>query len=183
MMLHLKVLNLGEQDRLVACILYYMNLTILCVFIVELAFKVVTYGMTTFKHRMDVVDFFIVLLCFSLSLTIGGCDRSVNSAGLLIAFRLWRISHMVSSVKQEFDRKMVKEERMRTALEREVCKLRDYCVNQEYELQMYRLLLQQNHIALPTVLRMPRTPNTLNVIAEVNDADSSSKLESPPRGQ
>lgn len=76
---------------------------------------------------------------------------------------------MVASVKQEADRRMAKERRSRKALEREVYKLREYCLQQECELQMYRMMLQQNGIPQPTVLRAPPAPRTLNVIAEVNE--------------
>lgn len=84
---------------------------------------------------------------------------------------------MIASVKHEAERKMAKERRALRALEREVCKLREYCLQQEYELQMYRVILHQNGIPLPTVLRVPPTPRTLNVIAEVNDREERLRLQ------
>lgn len=84
---------------------------------------------------------------------------------------------MIASVKHEAERKMAKERRALRALEREVCKLREYCLQQECELQMYRVILHQHGIPLPTVLRVPATPRTLNVIAEVNEREERLRLQ------
>uniref|UniRef100_A0A914WG02 Uncharacterized protein n=1 Tax=Plectus sambesii TaxID=2011161 RepID=A0A914WG02_9BILA len=87
---------------------------------------------------------------------------------------------MVASVKAEAEKRVVKERRARRALEREVTKLREYCLQQECELQMYRLMLQQNNIPQPTVLRPPAAPRTLNVIAEVNETVDYDSDAAPP---
>ncbi|XP_003376407.1 conserved hypothetical protein [Trichinella spiralis] len=89
--------------------------------------------------------------------------RNFRQAALEIFF------NVVASVKMEAQRKIRKESRTKKALQREVCKLREYCLKQEYELQFYRLILQQNRIPLPTVLRIPRSPLTMSVTAEVNE--------------
>lgn len=87
---------------------------------------------------------------------------------------------MVASVKAEAEKRVVRERRARRALEREVTKLREYCLQQECELQMYRLMLQQNNIPQPTVLRPPAAPRTLNVIAEVNETIDYDSDPAPP---
>lgn len=73
-------------------------------------------------------------------------------------------------MKAQVEKRLAKERRGRKALEREVHKLREYCMQQEAELHIYRVMLQQNNIPQPTVLRLPTVPRTLNVIAEVNES-------------
>jgi len=82
---------------------------------------------------------------------------------------------MIEQVKHEAERKMAKERRSLRALEREVCKLREYCLQQDYELHTYRAILNHNCIPLPTVIRAPCAPRTLNVIAEVNEVELQQK--------
>ncbi|KRX95060.1 Carboxypeptidase M, partial [Trichinella pseudospiralis] len=172
-LIHLRMFELGNQSRVMICILHYFNISLLSLFFVELLLKLFVMGFTVFKHRMEMFDFTVIILSFSLSIVYGDCDRTADSAGLLISFRLWRIlrifENVIASVKMEAQRKIRKEGRTKKALQREVCKLREYCLKQEYELQFYRLILQQNRIPLPTVLRIPRSPLTMSVTAEVNE--------------
>lgn len=86
-------------------------------------------------------------------------------------------SAMMGGVRAEYERKLGKERRSKRALEREVGKLRKYCLQQECELQMYRCMLHDNNIAQPTVLRPPTAPRTLNVIVEVNEHESVHHLD------
>ncbi|KRX68238.1 Voltage-gated hydrogen channel 1, partial [Trichinella sp. T9] len=172
-LIHLRMFELGNESRVMICILHYFNIGVLSLFFVELVLKVFVMGFTIFKYRMEMFDFIVIILSFSLSIVYGNCNRTADGAGLLISFRLWRIlrifKNVVASVKMEAQRKIRKEGRTKKALQREVCKLREYCLKQEYELQFYRLILQQNRIPLPTVLRIPRSPLTMSVTAEVNE--------------
>ncbi|KRZ79040.1 Carboxypeptidase -like protein [Trichinella papuae] len=172
-LIHLRMFELGNQSRVMICILHYFNICVLSLFFVELVLKLFIMGFTVFKHRMEMFDFIVIILSFSLSIIYGDCGRTADGAGLLISFRLWRIlrifKNVVASVKMEAQRKIRKEGRTKKALQREVCKLREYCLKQEYELQFYRLILQQNRIPLPTVLRIPRSPLIMSVTAEVNE--------------
>ncbi|KRZ18696.1 Carboxypeptidase -like protein [Trichinella zimbabwensis] len=172
-LIHLRMFELGNQSRVMICILHYFNICVLSLFFVELVFKLFVMGFMVFKYRMEMFDFIVIILSFSLSIIYGDCGRTADGAGLLISFRLWRIlrifKNVVASVKMEAQRKIRKEGRTKKALQREVCKLREYCLKQEYELQFYRLILQQNRIPLPTVLRIPRSPLIMSVTAEVNE--------------
>ncbi|OUC41026.1 hypothetical protein D917_00518 [Trichinella nativa] len=172
-LIHLRMFELGNESRVMICILHYFNIGVLSLFFVELVLKVFVMGFTIFKYRMEMFDFIVIILSFSLSIVYGNCSRTADGAALLISFRLWRIlrifKNVVASVKMEAQRKIRKEGRTKKALQREVCKLREYCLKQEYELQFYRLILQQNRIPLPTVLRIPRSPLTMSVTAEVNE--------------
>ncbi|KFD57708.1 hypothetical protein D918_00519 [Trichuris suis] len=173
-LIQLKLLSFGEAGRVAACALHYISIAFLSCFMLEMAVKLVVMGRLLLReYRMDLFDLFVIVMTFGFSVAFGGCGQGSDGVGLLIMLRLWRISlivnNIVASVKLDAQKKIFKEGRNKLALQREVCKLREYCTQQECELRVYQLILQQNGIALPTVLRVPRAPNKLCVTAEVND--------------
>uniref|UniRef100_A0A5S6QFV3 Hydrogen voltage-gated channel 1 n=1 Tax=Trichuris muris TaxID=70415 RepID=A0A5S6QFV3_TRIMR len=173
-LIQLKLLSFGEAGRVAACVLHYISIAVLSGFMLEMAVKLAVMGRLLLReHRMDLFDLFVIAVTFGFSVAFGGCGQGSDGVGLLIILRLWRISlimnNIVASVKMDAEKKIFKEGRNKLALQREVCKLREYCLQQECELRIYQLILQQNGIALPTVLRMPRAPNKVCVTVEVNN--------------
>jgi len=157
----------------------------------EMLLKTLVWNSRLFQHRMDVVDG--ICVCIALTATI--ISRTQHSHGDIVSFiiivRLWRVSKifnaLVTNIRSDAERRVMKERRARRALQREVAKLRDYCMQQECEMQMYRLMISQqqqqsgaHHSQMPPPLPPPTHPfahcggRTLHVIAEVNTDDTSS---------
>lgn len=59
--------------------------------------KMLAMGIRLFKHRMEMFDFVVILLAFSLGLAFGGRENSADGIGLLIILRLWRVTKILNS--------------------------------------------------------------------------------------
>ena len=51
---------------------------------------------------------------------------------------------LLQRVRTDCETRVGRERRARRALQREVAKLREYCMTQECEMQMYRMMMQQH---------------------------------------
>ena len=81
------------------------------------------------------------------------------------------------SVKVQAERKLTREGKLREALEHELSKYRQYCTEQEREIEALQMLLKQNGIEF-TKNERPVMGSQLSVVAEVNNpSDKSSSLQ------
>ena len=72
------------------------------------------------------------------------------------------------SVKNQAERRLLKERRAREALEQELAKFREYCSAQEREIEALQGLLRKHGIEFQSTER-PVMGSTINVVAEVNE--------------
>lgn len=164
----------------VAEILHYMSIGILSLFIIEIALKMYVMRQEFFKHRMEVFDAIIVILTFSLDIALAKEEGLISAVGLLIVLRLWRITSILNgvilSVKVQAERRLARERRTREAVEQELCKFRDYCTVQEKEIEALQGLLRKHEIVYDVVER-PVVGRKIDVIAEVNECQQRTELE------
>uniref|UniRef100_T1JNY0 Voltage-gated hydrogen channel 1 n=1 Tax=Strigamia maritima TaxID=126957 RepID=T1JNY0_STRMM len=162
-----------DEHNEIAEILHYLSMSVLSVFLVEIMVKVYAFRLEFFHHKLEIFDAIVVIVSFGLDVSYAHIHSAVNGLGLLIIFRLWRVTRIlngiVMSVKMQSERRLHKEKRAREALEHELAKFRQYCAAQEEEIEALRSLLRKNGISeVEMVARSPAPVNTLNVIAEVN---------------
>lgn len=84
-----------EDPSLIAAeVLHYFSIAILSIFLVELGVRLFAVGKAFFKHKMEIIDAFIIIVSFGLD--IGFMNREGVSAavGLLVVFRLWRFGRI-----------------------------------------------------------------------------------------
>lgn len=96
--INLRIFELGQQNSSASAILHFINITILGLFVLEMGIKALAMGIRFFKHRMEMFDFVVVLLAFSLGLAFGGRENSADGIGLLIILRLWRVTKILNSM-------------------------------------------------------------------------------------
>ncbi len=84
---------------------------------------------------------------------------------------------IIRSVKQQAERRLARERRVREALEQELAKYREYCNSQEMEIEALRGILRKHGIDYGIVER-PVAGRTISVVAEVNEVNE--KLPLPP---
>ena len=72
------------------------------------------------------------------------------------------------SVKTQAERRLLREKRVREALEQELTKFREYCSAQEHEIEELQGLLKKHGIEYAKVER-PVVASTIDVVAEVNE--------------
>uniref|UniRef100_A0A915JQ38 Voltage-gated hydrogen channel 1 n=1 Tax=Romanomermis culicivorax TaxID=13658 RepID=A0A915JQ38_ROMCU len=95
LLINLRIFELGIQNQKlnlsISKILHLINVAMLGLFFMEMTLKACfIFGWPRFfRHRMEILDFVLVLSAFSLILAFGGKETSSDSAALLIVFRLW----------------------------------------------------------------------------------------------
>lgn len=97
LLINLRIFELGQQNNSASAILHFINITILGLFVLEMGIKMLAMGLRFFKHRMEMFDFVVILLAFSLGLAFGGRENSADGIGLLIILRLWRVTKILNS--------------------------------------------------------------------------------------
>lgn len=75
---------------------------------------------------------------------------------------------IVMSVKNQAERRLLKERRAREACEQELTKFREYCAAQEREIEALQGLLRKHGIEFQTTER-PVMGSRIDVVAEVNE--------------
>ncbi|KAL5103457.1 Voltage-gated hydrogen channel 1 [Taenia crassiceps] len=80
----------------IACILHFLSILILCIFVIQLAVKVVCMGRAFFRLKFEIVDGIIIII----SLIADGIFVYIASEEitLIIVFLLWRIVRVVNSL-------------------------------------------------------------------------------------
>ncbi|XP_076061128.1 voltage-gated hydrogen channel 1-like isoform X2 [Oratosquilla oratoria] len=155
----------------VPLILHAASLSLLCLFLVELALKVYALRCDFFTHKMEVFDGIVVLVAVCLDATYLHSHDAHSATGLIIILRLWRVvriqNSMVMSVKRAGERKVAKERELRMSLEQELERYRQYCTQLEKEAEVMRDLMTQHSIPhhIPTK-RPPPDLQRVNVVAE-----------------
>lgn len=162
-------------------VLHYISISIVSLFLIEIALKMYCLRQEFFKSKMEVFDALIVIVAFALNIAFANKDGLQSSVGLIIVLRLWRITRILNgiilSVKRQAERRLARERRVREALEQELAKYREYCNAQEMEIEALRSLLRKHGIGFGMVEK-PIAGRTIHVVAEVNEVNE--KLPLPP---
>ena len=79
------------------------------------------------------------------------------------------------SVKVQAERRLVRERRAREAVEQELAKFREYCTEQEHEIEALQQLLNKHGIKFQRI-EHPVVVRTIDVVAEVNELSEKPSL-------
>ncbi|XP_064612741.1 voltage-gated hydrogen channel 1-like isoform X2 [Liolophura sinensis] len=181
LLLDLRVFTL-EEGHVAPEVFHYFSLSILAIFMVEIAVRLYVLRLEFLKHKLEVFDAIVVVVSFILDIVFRNSQGPESGVGLLVVLRLWRVTRIlngiVMSVKKQSEKKVEKEHRLREACEQELSKFRDYCANQEREIEYLRGLLRKHGIEVAERVPKPAPVQTINVVAEVNEIiDKSSSPE------
>jgi len=91
---------LAAGDGLVnaAQALHYTTIGMLCVFVIEVALRVLALRRQFYRRHMELFDAVIVVSTFTLAIVFARDDSVRSSAGLLILLRLWRVAKILNGV-------------------------------------------------------------------------------------
>lgn len=171
LLIDIRVFQLHEESP-IPQVLHYMSIGILSVFLVEIIIKIYAFRLEFFKQKLEVFDAIIVIVSFALDVAFAKMEGIQSGIGLLIMFRLWRVARIlngiVMSVKNQAERRLLKERRAREACEQELTKFREYCAAQEREIEALQGLLRKHGIEFQTTER-PVMGSRIDVVAEVNE--------------
>lgn len=98
LLINLRIFELAHRDRTAARVLHHINVAILGLFVIEMAAKVVATGTRFLKHRMEMFDLVVVVVAFTLGLTLTNRgDNAAHGVSLLVMLRLWRVTKILNS--------------------------------------------------------------------------------------
>ncbi|VDD78201.1 unnamed protein product [Mesocestoides corti] len=80
----------------IACILHFLSISILCIFVIQLVLKVVCMGRAFFKLKFEIVDGIIIIV--SLIADAIFVYIASDEITLIIVFLIWRIVRVVNSL-------------------------------------------------------------------------------------
>ncbi|XP_040209388.1 voltage-gated hydrogen channel 1-like [Rana temporaria] len=88
-------LILEKRHHNIKQIFHYFSMTIMSLFIVELAFKLLAFQLVLFSKWYELLDMVVVGLTFALDI-IHLTKEPTHEAQLLILFRLWNVARIVN---------------------------------------------------------------------------------------
>ncbi len=77
-------------------VLHYISIGILSIFMVEICVKIFAFRLEFFKSKMEVLDAIIVVVSFALDIAFATNEGLTSALGLLIVFRLWRVTRILN---------------------------------------------------------------------------------------
>lgn len=133
-------------------ILQSISLAILSLFIIELLFKLYVLRLDFFKSKMEIFDYTIVVVSWSLDIVFFEHDE--HTANLLIFLRMWRLIRIIHaiavSMRAPVEHRLLQEEYAHHVTEARLDKLFNYTKELEEEINELRGLLQNFVETLPT---------------------------------
>ncbi len=143
-------------------ILQSISLAILTLFIIELLFKLYVLRLDFFKSKMEIFDYTIVVVSWSLDIVFFHHDE--HAMNLLIFLRMWRLVRIIHaiavSMRAPVEHKLVQEKYAHYVTEAKLDKLFSYTKEIEDEIEELRNLLQNFVETLPaTKLKKIPTPS------------------------
>lgn len=142
-------------------ILQSISLAILTLFIIELMFKLYVLRLDFFKSKMEIFDYTIVVVSWSLDIVFFNHDE--HTMNLLIFLRLWRLIRIIHaiavSMRAPVEHQLEQEKCAHQVTEARLDKLFNYTRELEDEIEELRNLLQNFVDELPpTTLKRIPTP-------------------------
>lgn len=173
LIIDLEMIKLHKKHMVIPEVLHYLSISVLCIFMLEIFLKIFALRLDFFKakYKMEVFDAIIVIVSLALDIAFAHKEGAEAGFNLLIIVRLWRIPRIVNgvvlSVKTQAERQLTREKNLRAATEQELSKFREYCQAQEKEIEVLRLLLNENNIVYNKT-ELQFAGSKIDVIAEVN---------------
>ncbi|CAG2167965.1 unnamed protein product [Oppiella nova] len=134
----------------IAEVLHYTSIAILCIFTIEIIFKVYVFRTEYVKHKSEIFDAFIVITSLTLDLVFIKHEDILRYIGLVIILRLWRIVRVIHgiaiSVKTPLEHSYEKEKRKREKGDKELAEMHLYVNSLEIEIMNLRSILNNNGI-------------------------------------
>ncbi|CAG0882112.1 unnamed protein product [Darwinula stevensoni] len=181
LLIDLEIIVILKSDSfLVPDIIHYTSLTILSLFLVEIALKMYVYQLAFFTLKLEVFDAIVVIVSYILDIIFRHQHDSTDGIGLLIMLRLWRVARVLNgivlSVKKESEHRFVKEREHRRAIEEELRKYREVCAAQEGEIEALRQCLEKHNIpGIEVPCSRKKNGMMMDVVAEVNQSNETQK--------
>ncbi|XP_064461023.1 voltage-gated hydrogen channel 1-like isoform X2 [Ornithodoros turicata] len=160
LLVEVEILKLHEKSHIVPKVIHYLSITILSLFLVEIAAKLYAYRLRFFKHKMEMFDAVVVIVSFALDVAFRNPDSGANAGGLIIVLRLWRVARLlngiVMTVKSQAEHRLAREVKLREKVLQDFLKSRDYCNALEQEIASLRKILESSgiHDLPPTAVEM-----------------------------
>lgn len=133
-------------------ILQSISLAILSLFIVELLFKLYVLRLDFFQSKMDIFDYTIVVVSWSLDIVFFQHDE--HAINLLIFLRMWRLIRIIHaiavSMRAPIEHQLEQEKYAHNITEARLDKLFNYTKELEVEIKELRDVLQNFVVALPS---------------------------------
>lgn len=139
-----------KVDHIVPEVFHYLSISVLSIFLVEIAAKLYAFRLEFFHHKFEVFDALIVIISFIIDVIYISREDIFSAVGLLILLRLWRVARIVNgvilSVKSRAEEKINKLKQKQTVLLAKVSQLEQQCADQEQEVSRLQKLLQLHNI-------------------------------------
>ncbi|XP_072103662.1 voltage-gated hydrogen channel 1 [Mobula birostris] len=140
----------ADKEKIAPQVFHYLSITILTVFILELAAKLYAFRLEFFWHKFEVLDGVIVIISFILDIVYISREDAFDGLGLLILLRLWRVARIINGIfltlKSRQKKKEIELNRANNNLSQKVGELQSQCTELTQEVERLRRLLQEHRI-------------------------------------
>ncbi|KAG0730400.1 Voltage-gated hydrogen channel 1 [Chionoecetes opilio] len=163
-------LGLKDPDSPLPFLFHALSLSVMCLFVVEIALKIYAYQLEFFTHKGDVFDAVVVIVCFCLDAAYLHSHDAHAGTGFLIVLRLWRVMHiqraLISQIKIAGAKKLEQEKEKRHQAEQEIERYRAHIYAKEAYIKLLQELLRKNDISY-IEYRNPSDSTSIQLSAEV----------------
>uniref|UniRef100_H2Z728 Voltage-gated hydrogen channel 1 n=1 Tax=Ciona savignyi TaxID=51511 RepID=H2Z728_CIOSA len=155
-------------------ILHGFSLSILSIFMVEIALKIIADPHHFIRHKVEVLDAVVVVISFGvdIALIFVGESEALAALGLLVILRLWRVFRIINgiivTVKTKADERVHEIKQKNSKLEAKIEDLKEKLQEKDKEITSLHEIMKRNGIEVPP--HVP--PSTTNV--QVHDYSASS---------
>ncbi|XP_059844140.1 voltage-gated hydrogen channel 1 [Hypanus sabinus] len=140
----------ADKEKIAPQVFHYLSITILIIFILELAGKLYAFRLEFFWHKFEVLDGVIVIVSFVLDIVYISREDAFDGLGLLILLRLWRVARIINGIflamKSRQKKKEIELKRANSNLSQKVGELQSQCTELTQEVERLRRLLQEHRI-------------------------------------
>ncbi|XP_078598911.1 voltage-gated hydrogen channel 1-like [Branchiostoma floridae x Branchiostoma japonicum] len=162
----------AECDHPAPEILHYMSIAILCIFLIEIMFKVYAYQKDYIKHKMELFDALVVIVSFCFDVAYANHEDAFDGIGLLVVLRLWRVTRIINgilmSVQHTAEKKINAQKQARQEVQEELNKMIKHAHDLEKEIDLLRETLRDNGISVDSIPRTPEVSSSeVKVEAEI----------------
>ncbi|KAJ6648245.1 Voltage-gated hydrogen channel 1 [Pseudolycoriella hygida] len=142
-----------KKDHSLSMILQSLSLSILSLFMIELAFKLWALRSKFFESKMEIFDAIIVIVSWSLDIVFFHHGDDADAISMLIFLRMWRLIRIVHAIAVSMITPVVhqleQEEHAHYVTEVKLEKLTEYTKELEIEIKELRQLLDDGEQPVP----------------------------------
>ncbi|XP_070541821.1 voltage-gated hydrogen channel 1-like isoform X2 [Ptychodera flava] len=176
----------GNTEEILKIVFHYISFIILLVFLAEVLLRVCAMGVHYFHQPLEVFDGFVVLVAFTLdlSLWLAPVDHpAIHATNFIIIFRLCRvrliIKRITDKVKADAAIDIELEKSGRHKAETNVTKLQRQCDQHSKEISFLKDLLRQHNIDSLQMNGAVSTSSTNNTELKIEAKKQGSSTTSP----